>query len=432
MSARFRAVGGDSECESGVSFASSAVSAPRGERQPNSRVAVDVSGVTKRFRVPHQKYSSVKERFTHPLSSTGYDLVPALHDVSFEVREGEFFGVVGRNGSGKSTLLRCIAEIYRVDTGRIEVTGSLAPFIELGLGFNENMSARHNAITSAVLLGMTRREARDSLPEIIAFAELEDFMDMKLKNFSSGMTVRLAFSIISQVTADVLLFDEVLAVGDSSFQEKCFDRFQRLKDQGRTILLVTHDMTQVERFCDRAVLLDRGETLAIGDPPSIARRYNRLNFEHAAESLEVTPSGGDHKAVEIGRAWFETAAGEPVTALAQGEVCCACVEVTARRPLDDPTFTLQLRDESHRVVFATSSQWDHGPTGRYLPGQRAVVRVRFENWLAPGRYAASSSVSRGPGAMLGMRDDMATLAVYGTRNTGGVVDLPHDFEVQEA
>ncbi len=413
-----------------MGYATRPVTAKRNETPFRPPAAVSVTGVTKKFRLPHQRYSSVKERFTHPFSSMGVDHVTALDDLSFDVAKGEFFGVVGRNGSGKSTLLRCIADIYRVDAGKIEVSGSLAPFIELGVGFNDDLSARDNAIVGAVLLGMTRREARTRLDEIIAFAELEDFADMKLKNFSSGMAVRLGFSITSQIAADVVLIDEVLAVGDSSFQQKCFDRFQTMRDEGRTVLLVTHSMEQVERFCDRAMLLDSGRILAIGEPPTIARRYNRVNLEHSVHPADAVPSTGSSAGAEIARAWFESSSGEPVDTLAQGEVCSACLEATIHEPLEDPQFTIELRDERGRVVFATSSQWGHHPTGRYLAGQRAIARVRFQNWLAPGRYALSASISRGAGKKLCESDDIASLMVYGTRNTGGVVDLPHEFEVR--
>jgi ABC-type polysaccharide/polyol phosphate transport system ATPase subunit len=249
--------------------------------------AVCVESLSKTFRIPHQRYSSVKERITHPFRSDGHDVVPALREVGFRVDPGEVFGVVGRNGSGKSTLLRCIAGIYRADSGTVDVTGPLVPFIELGAGFSDAMSARDNALVTAVMLGMTRRQARASLDRIFAFAELEEFVDMKMRNFSSGMIVRLAFSITIQVRADVFLFDEVLAVGDAAFQHKCFDRFQEMKDERRTILMVTHDMEQVERFCDRALLLERGEMVDIGDPARIARLYDRLNDEHARE-VEVT------------------------------------------------------------------------------------------------------------------------------------------------
>src|SRR5580698_5853355 len=240
--------------------------------------AVSIEGVSKTFRLPHQQYSTLKERALHPFRSTTYDELRAVDDVSVEIAQGEFFGIVGRNGSGKSTLLKCLAGIYHTDEGELRVRGRLSPFIELGVGFNPDLTARDNVMINAIMLGLTRRQARERFDDIIAFAELEEFLDMKLKNYSSGMHVRLAFSVAIQVDAEVLLIDEVLAVGDARFQQKCFDQFQRLKREGRTILFVTHDMGAVERFCDRAVLLDKGKMLGLGEPAVIARRYNELNF----------------------------------------------------------------------------------------------------------------------------------------------------------
>ena len=207
------------------------------------------------------------------------EVLPALDGVSLDVRDGEFLGIVGRNGSGKSTLLKCIAGIYDVDAGSVEVAGKLSPFVDLGVGFESELTARDNALVSGVMLGLSRRTVRERFDDIIAFAELEQFADMKLKNFSAGMGVRLSFSVAIQVDADVLLIDEVLAVGDASFQQKCFDEFARLKRERRTILFVTHDMDVVERFCDRAVLLEQGRVVDVGEPAAIARRYEQLNAE---------------------------------------------------------------------------------------------------------------------------------------------------------
>src|ERR671914_921314 len=200
---------------------------------------VSVAHLSKTFKLPHQRYSTLKERALHPFRSTEYDLLEAVHDVTVDVAEGEFFGIVGRNGSGKSTLLKCLAGIYEVTGGRIAVRGRLSPFIELGVGFNPDLTARDNVTINAIMLGLSRREARERFDEIIAFAELEEFLDLKLKNYSSGMSVRLAFSCAIQVDADVLLVDEVLAVGDAAFQQKCFEQFHRLKAAGKTIVFVT-------------------------------------------------------------------------------------------------------------------------------------------------------------------------------------------------
>ena len=192
---------------------------------------------------------------------------------------GEFFGIVGRNGSGKSTLLKCLAGIYQPDGGTIEIRGRLSPFIELGVGFNPELTARDNVIINAIMLGLyAQAGARSASTSIVAFAELEEFMDLKLKNYSSGMQVRLAFSVAIQVEADIVLIDEVLAVGDAAFQQKCFDEFIRIKEEGRTIVFVTHDMGAVERFCDRAMLMDRGRVVEIGDPADIARRVQRTQL----------------------------------------------------------------------------------------------------------------------------------------------------------
>jgi ABC-type polysaccharide/polyol phosphate transport system ATPase subunit/ABC-type polysaccharide/polyol phosphate export permease len=235
--------------------------------------------VSKSFRLPHEKYSTVKEQVLHPFASRNYEGLPALRDVSFTVARGEAFGIVGRNGSGKSTLLKCVSRIYRVDAGEIGVEGRLAPFIELGVGFNKELSARDNAFANAVLLGLTPTQARDRLEEIVAFAELERFVDLKLKNYSTGMVTRLAFAVTVHVDAEVLLFDEVLKVGDARFQEKCGRHFERLKAEGQTILLVTHDMESVEGFCDRAMLLEGGRVVEIGEPAGIARGYEELNAQ---------------------------------------------------------------------------------------------------------------------------------------------------------
>ncbi len=181
------------------------------------------------------------------------------------------------------------------------VHGRLAPFIELGVGFNPDLAARDNVMINAMMLGLTRKEARERFDAIVEFAELEEYMDLKLKNYSSGMQVRLAFAVAIQVDADILLIDEVLAVGDAAFQQKCFDEFGRLKAAGRTIVFVTHDMGAVERFCDRAMLLERGRVVDIAEPASIARQYNELNFHRVRR--EAVEHGGP-EACRRNRRWL--------------------------------------------------------------------------------------------------------------------------------
>jgi ABC-type polysaccharide/polyol phosphate transport system ATPase subunit len=244
-----------------------------------ARAAVSVERVSKSFRVPREKYTTVRERVVHPFKRRRHEVLRALRDVSFDVQPGEFFGVMGKNGSGKSTLLRCLAGIYPVDSGEIDAQGRLIPFIELGIGFDPELTARDNAVITAVMFGLPAREARRRFEEMIEFAELEDFVDLKLKNYSSGMAVRLAFAVTIHVEADVLLFDEVLAVGDAAFQEKCHAQFARLKAEGRTVILVTHAADAVRRFCDRALLLHRGQLREIGAPDAVAAAYAELNAD---------------------------------------------------------------------------------------------------------------------------------------------------------
>src|SRR4051812_12234857 len=209
-------------------------------------VVIEARGVSKTFRVPDQRIDSLKERVTHPFAQIHHRDLRALRDVSFDVRRGEFFGIVGRNGSGKSTLLKILASIYAADRGTIRMAGQVAPFIELGVGFNPELAARENILLNGVLMGLSRREAARRHDAVLDFAELRPFADLKLKNYSSGMMVRLAFAIMVQADADVMLIDEVLAVGDAAFAQKCMDVFHERRRAGRTVVLVTHDMASVQ------------------------------------------------------------------------------------------------------------------------------------------------------------------------------------------
>jgi ABC-type polysaccharide/polyol phosphate transport system ATPase subunit len=257
--------------------------------------AIELVDVWKSFRIPHQHRNSVKEYFLHPLTRTDYETQHALRGVDLRVEDGEFLGIIGSNGSGKSTLLKVIAQIYRQDTGTVSVNGLLSPFIELGVGFNPELSARDNVNINAALLGLSRAETRARFEEIVAFSELERFIDQKLKNFSSGMQVRLAYAIAIQVDFDILLLDEVLAVGDERFQEKCFATFERFRDEGKTVILVTHDLMSVRRFCTRAVWIDAGEVRSSGVPVEVIEEYRiealaPLQAEGAPAAAEQTLS----------------------------------------------------------------------------------------------------------------------------------------------
>jgi ABC-type polysaccharide/polyol phosphate transport system ATPase subunit len=237
------------------------------------RAALEVVGVSKMFRIPHEPRTYLREYFLHPFRRTEYEPNHALKNVTFSVAPGEFFGVVGPNGGGKSTLLRILAGIYAPDSGSVRVNGLLSPFIELGVGFNPQLNARDNTLINGTLAGLTTTQIEQKFDDIIEFAELERFVDQKVKNYSSGMLVRLAYAIAIQIPFDILLLDEVLAVGDESFQEKCFATFDSFKEQGKTVVFVSHSLDLMSRFCDRVLLLEHGEIGAVGLPDDVVDAY---------------------------------------------------------------------------------------------------------------------------------------------------------------
>ena len=393
--------------------------------------AVRIDRLSKTFKLPHQHYSTLKERALHPFASRTYDELRAVDGVSVDIVAGEFFGIVGRNGSGKSTLLKCLAGIYQTDAGEIAISGRLSPFIELGVGFNPELTARENVLINAIMLGLTRKQARERFDDIIAFAELEEFLDLKLKNYSSGMSVRLGFAVAVQVDADILLVDEVLAVGDAAFQQKCFEQFQALKDAGKTIIFVTHDMSAVERFCDRAMLLERGKLVHIGVPHDVAREYNQLNFGRITH-VDVEGDRHGDRSAEIVHAWFEDGNYDRQTAFAVGHFCHVCVEIKFHEEMRNPIFAWSLRNEAGVSVLATSTLFDHPETGTFTPGETVEVRIGFPMRLAGNRYTLSPSVAReGTGNdIVDVREDLVSLLVHTTRRSGGVIDLEQVFDLK--
>jgi ABC-type polysaccharide/polyol phosphate transport system ATPase subunit len=267
--------------------------------------AIEVEGVSKRFRIPLDRSTTLKYRATHLRSTARYHTFSALEAVSFSVPVGEFVGIVGPNGSGKSTLLKLLARIYAPTSGRLSVSGRVSPFLELGVGFNPELTARENVYVNGAVLGLSHKELERRMEGIIHFAELEQFVDQKLKKFSSGMQVRLAFSVAIQADAAVLLMDEVLAVGDARFQAKCFDIFARYKREGRTVVLVTHDLGSVDNYCGRAIYLDHGEVVADGQSSNVTSLYRRRvgqQQEDDANELQADRIAlGDHRPSE--RRW---------------------------------------------------------------------------------------------------------------------------------
>jgi ABC-type polysaccharide/polyol phosphate transport system ATPase subunit len=397
------------------------------------RPALAAQGVDKRFKIPEERSHTLKERALHPLRRTRHEELHALKDISFAVEPGEFFGIVGRNGSGKSTLLKCLAGIYRTDSGNIWCNGRMSTFIELGVGFNPDLAALENVTLNGIMLGLSPREARARYERVIEFAELEEFQDLKLKNYSSGMHVRLAFSVAIQVDADILLIDEVLAVGDAAFQQKCFDVFNRMREEGRTIVFVTHDMGAVTRFCHRAMLLERGEMVDIGDPRDVADRYLEIAFGRGVgyEDPNLGARMGDGAArvtdVWLGDDRFDQRAVAP-----QSEPLTLKVLIKFDADVLDPAVSMMLLNEHRQPVIVATTTLDDEHTGVYREGEWAVFAFSFHNMLAPGRYHPILTIShRGEG--LDVIDRYAgglSFVVSGMTASGGMVEIPVQTHVQ--
>jgi ABC-type polysaccharide/polyol phosphate transport system ATPase subunit len=390
-------------------------------------VAIEVRGVHKSFRIPEHKIDSLKERASHPLTRMRYRELHALRGVSFDVHQGEFFAIVGRNGSGKSSLLKILASIYRPDAGRVRIAGRVAPFIELGVGFNPELTARENGVLNGVLMGLTLREARRRLDAVLDFAELRDFVDLKLKNYSSGMMVRLAFAVMVQADVELMLIDEVLAVGDAAFAQKCMDVFQERRRAGKTIVLVTHDMGTVQSLCDRAMLIHDGEIEYIGNPEQTAMSYYRRNFAGAGDGGESSAVVPDVNA-RVVHARLLDESGQPVENVEQGTPIVVDVLLEARRDLAEPSFGLHVLNSDGTVVFGFTRELEEGGGQLVHAGGHVRLAGRIENRLVPGRYSLDCWIRRtrsgGDMAMQALR--LAEFVVYGTNPRWGYVSVNTD------
>lgn len=391
-----------------------------------SPVAIEVRGVEKTFSIPTHKVDSLKERLT-TFNKQDFRALHALRGISFEIERGEFFGIVGRNGSGKSTLLKILASIYRADAGRVRMAGRLAPFIELGVGFNPELSARENVELNGVMMGLTRRDARNRLGAVLEFAELEEFVDLKLKNYSSGMLVRLAFSVMIQSDAEILLIDEVLAVGDASFQQKCADVFHEIRDSERTVVFVTHDMSAVEQYCHRAMLLHNGSIGAVGDADEVARSYLRLNFEQAPGDGEADMGGVADVTLED--VWLENRQGERITNVEKGAALRFGATLEAHGRVEGPSFGFSFTNADGVEVTGFGLGLSPGTPDRLEPGQRVHLSGEIENRLAPGRYVVKCWVHREHNyANLVLHSPHVLDFVVFGKSGAGVVELSHEIE----
>lgn len=347
------------------------------------KVVVKVDNVKKTFKIPLESSNGLKQKIINTLKGRkGYREFSPLNGVSFEIKDGEFFGIVGRNGSGKSTLLKTIAGIYTPNQGSVHIDGSLVPFIELGVGFNPELTGRENVFLNGALLGFSRSEIESMYDDIVDFAELHDFMEERLKNYSSGMQVRLAFSVAVQARGDILLLDEVLAVGDEAFQRKCYAYFDQLKKDKKTVILVTHDMSAVRRFCTRAVLIHDGAVQRIGSPDAVATDYSKENDERYVAGV-VDKNNSDKTDIQANdtiQATVENGSGESIKQFIEGEVLKLKVSWDM---VDVKYLGVALHDTVGRDIFSPNSYKDNKIV--ITDADKSVVYNLSLN-LAPGEY----------------------------------------------
>lgn len=351
----------------------------------SEEVAIKVDGVYKDFALPHEKANSLKSTFLQKVRG-GRHIVErqhALKDISFEVKKGEFFGIVGRNGSGKSTLLKILAQIYKPTKGSVNVNGRLVPFIELGVGFNPELTGKDNVYLSASLMGFSRKEIDSMYNDIVDFAELEKFMDQKLKNYSSGMQVRLAFSIATRVDTDILLIDEVLAVGDADFQRKCFEYFKQLKKNKKTVVFVSHDMSAIKEYCDRAVLIEASEIKKIGETTKVSELYTKLFATEQVIKNNKNSDGiwGTMKIVT-----------KRVDTLVSKDKIKITHTLVPKADTDDAVIGFRLRDAGGKEVLGTNTKHEFIKSGVLSKNKEAMVKWEFPNILSDGVYIVDTAI----------------------------------------
>lgn len=363
--------------------------------------AITLRNVHKTFRIPHERHTTLTERLLHVFHQVEYETFEALRGVDVTIEQGSFVGIIGRNGSGKSTLLKLIAGLLPPDRGEIHVNGTMSALLELGLGFSPELTVRENVELYAAVLGYPRREIRERIEAAIGFAELERFRDAKLKNLSTGMRARLGFATALQAECDILLLDEILAVGDESFQRKCIDVFVELKRSKRTIILVSHDLHQIQALCNQAIYIEAGRVVADGDPEMVITKYletvrapvpeTAADAQPAAGEAAVAAehANGAAERVAFQGGWLTDESGESLAVVTPGKrvtlVCRARVLVT----IVNPVFGVLVNERDGNIIYVTSTFWLGVETGVIEAGQTVELRIPLDAPMHPGEYIIS-------------------------------------------
>ena len=386
---------------------------------------IEVKNLTKIFRLPHDRSTTLKQTLIN-FGRRTYEELKALDNISFHIRKGEFFGVVGRNGSGKSTLLKLLADIYSPTSGNITVRGRLTPFIELGIGFNPELTGRENVFLNGAILGLTEKEVAAKYEEIVTFAELEKFMDQKLKNYSSGMQVRLAFSIAIQAQNEILLIDEVLAVGDSAFQQKCYDYFDKIKRSDRTVIFISHDMGAIQTFCDRAILINNGQLIIEGKPVEVTQEYARV-VSKTAQKTRFESSKLQHIGVggaEILKGEIFNSRGKVTTRLKEGEPFAVRLYFKTSKSIKESVVGVGIMGEKGQSIIGPNTR-ESSYELKTLP-KRGYVEAKFPtNPLSPGTYRLRGGIFNMSNTIpYDFVEQLASFTVIGKKRYGDVYVEP--------
>lgn len=420
-------------------------------------IAIEVQNISKTFRIPHEKISSLRGAAVNMFKRKSYEEFQALDDISFEVKRGEFFGIIGRNGSGKSTLLKILAGIYQPDAPvkcakgdpakrefhGIKINGLISPFLELGIGFNPELSGRDNVYLNATVLGLTKKQIDKKFDDIVAFSELERFIDQKLKNYSSGMQVRLAFSVAIHANRDILLMDEVLAVGDSNFQSKCLTEFNRYKELGKTVILVTHDITTIQRYCDRAMLLRNGKIMKIGKADEVGNVYIYQNMSDEEKRIADEDKRKDDDINEdINKEKKEKFAGilnvilidenkQEKNVFLSGKKINIVIKIEVYKKIRNPEFGIIISNTENIQIFNTNTVLKKIKTGEFDVG---LYEIDFEikNLLTSGVFKLTAAISSEDAKnFYDWKNDIRTFEVFSERPMLGLVDLEHNIIINK-